>query len=72
MSKLITLLLLIGAVYMLWRWQSRIERTRREAARAAAEPRVATETMVKCQSCGVYVPARGARDCGKAECPYRR
>ncbi len=71
MSKLITLLLLIGAVYMLWQWQRRAERARVDAARAA-EPRIPTETMVKCRSCGVYVPAKGAHDCGYADCPYRR
>ncbi|MEI6557238.1 MAG: hypothetical protein WCO00_02440 [Rhodospirillaceae bacterium] len=69
MGKLITVLVLLGAVYVAWRWHRRTEQVR--AARAA-EPQIATETMVKCRVCGVYGPAEGARSCGYADCPHDR
>ncbi len=69
MGKLITLLLLAGALYTAWKWHRRAERIRAAAARAA-QPRIPTESMVKCKACGVYVPAEGARNCGYADCPY--
>jgi len=28
------------------------------------------EDMIACRVCGAYVPARGARSCGRADCPY--
>ena len=71
LGKLITLLLLAGAVYAAWRWLRRAELARDAEARAA-QPGIPTETMVKCRVCGVYVPAEGARNCGYADCPYGR
>ena len=26
--------------------------------------------LIPCETCGDYVPARGARGCGRADCPY--
>lgn len=37
------------------------------AQQAAAEE---TQEMRACPTCGTYVPARGARDCGRELCPY--
>ncbi len=28
------------------------------------------EDMVECAICGAFVPARGAKDCGRGDCPY--
>ena len=42
-------------------------RGKAEAAQAAAEE---THEMRACPTCGTYVPARGARDCGRELCPY--
>ncbi|MBC8338096.1 MAG: hypothetical protein ISR51_01135 [Rhodospirillales bacterium] len=43
----------------------------------AASPRAAAtddfddaEEMVECASCGAFVQARGARSCGRDDCPY--
>ncbi|KZD09690.1 hypothetical protein [Oceanibaculum pacificum] len=41
---------------------------RRKPAPSRAEPE--TQEMHACPSCGTYVPARGARDCGRELCPY--
>lgn len=71
MGKLLTLIMLAGAVYAAWRWHRRGELAREAEARAA-QPRIPTESMVKCKACGVYVPAEGARNCGYADCPYGR
>jgi len=69
-GKLLTLILLAAAVYAAWKWHRRQEAIRAAEARAA-QPRIPTETMIKCKVCGVYVPAEGARNCGYADCPYR-
>ena len=42
-------------------------RGKAEAKRAADEE---THEMRACPTCGTYVPARGARDCGRELCPY--
>ncbi len=73
-GKLLTLALMIGLVVMAYRWHRRFEQyrtARARARRAAVRPQPAIEDMIKCRACGVYVPARGARDCGYADCPYR-
>jgi len=71
-GKLVMLAALIGAVLLAYRWFHRLEKLRERARRAAAQPRLVTEEMVKCKVCGVYVPARGTRTCGYADCPFER
>lgn len=44
-----------------------IFRRDKAAKQAAAEE---THEMRACSTCGTYVPARGARDCGRELCPY--
>ena len=46
------------------RWPGRAQRTERPAEGPAAED------MVQCPVCDAYVPARGATNCGRADCPY--
>lgn len=41
---------------------------RRDKAKQAATEE--TQEMRACPTCGTYVPARGARDCGRELCPY--
>jgi len=83
LSKLLTLLALIGAVWWLFRWVDRFNRMRRQLAeeaqrrpaRPTADPfagQAAAEDMTRCPVCGVYVPARQARACGRADCPAGR
>ncbi len=71
LGKLITLLLLAGALYVAWMWCRLKDQL---AARQSEDShrRIPTESMVKCTACGVYVPALAARDCGYADCPHRR
>ena len=40
----------------------------RKAGRPAA--RAEAEDMVQCPTCKAYVAARGAQNCGRADCPY--
>ena len=79
--KLLTLALLVLAVWFAWRWVQRVNAIRSAMARREAEIRSASrhggggvpaaEDMVKCRSCGVYVsPAAGA--CGRPDCPFGR
>ena len=39
-------------------------------ARGHARPAIATEDLVKCRTCGAFVPAKSAMACGRADCPY--
>lgn len=44
---------------------------RRAPARGAAAPGPAeAEEMVQCPACKAYVPASGASNCGRPDCPY--
>jgi uncharacterized protein len=43
------------------------------AKRKAEEREGSGETaqdMVQCEACKAYVPAKGARNCGRPDCPY--
>ena len=42
------------------------------AQRGGAKTAVITEDLVKCQSCGAFVPARNATACGRGDCPWKR
>ncbi len=52
---------------------ARLKRQKREAKQA---PKAApidepdTEDMIACPTCGTFVSARGARSCGRDDCPY--
>ena len=73
-GKLLFLALMIGTVVLVFGWYRRFERFRTDRVRArtaAVRPQRAVEDMVKCRTCGVYISARGAGDCGQAGCPYR-
>jgi uncharacterized protein len=75
-------LLVLGAVVaVLWlgfRYVGRVQAIRqalgeelRRRHRAERQRRpLAAEELVKCGVCSVYVPARGASPCGRANCPW--
>ena len=52
---------------------ARLKRAKHEAKQA---PKAApidepdTEDMIACPTCGIFVSARGARSCGRDDCPY--
>ena len=69
LSKLIVVALVIAAVWYGYRLIAR--RNLRRAARDAEDtPRPAVEDMTGCPACGTFVPALGARSCGRKDCPY--
>jgi hypothetical protein len=43
-----------------------------DAADAAADAADAAEDMANCEICNIFVSAEGARNCGRAGCPYPR
>ncbi len=42
----------------------------RRAPNTAARNRLEAEDMIACKVCGTYVAAKGARSCGRADCPW--
>jgi hypothetical protein len=75
LSKILLLVLVIGAV---WWWFRRSQIKAREKAelerstrdREKGKPAKPIEDMAQCKVCGAYVPATGARNCGRESCPY--
>jgi uncharacterized protein len=41
-----------------------------QARGQGARPAIAAEDLVKCRTCGAFVPAKSATSCGRADCPY--
>jgi uncharacterized protein len=82
LSKLIVLILVILGIWYGFKYMGRVEEVRqalrraREAAerqaaqRGGGRPKIEAEDMVKCRACGTYVPARGASNCGRPDCPW--
>lgn len=68
--KLLTLVLLIFAVWYGFRTWERVQRDRQaKPVRKDGEPkRIAAEDMNQCPVCGIYVP-QGAPKCGRPGCP---
>jgi uncharacterized membrane protein YqiK len=79
LPKILLIILIVGVV---WWWHRRnqirareneeLERNSRGAprTRAKSKPAKPIEDMAQCKVCGAYVPASGARNCGRANCPY--
>ena len=79
LGKFILFAVLVGVVWVGFRYKARVdeirravrdELQRREAPRRA--PPVQAEDLIKCTQCGAYVAARGAKSCGRADCPWPR
>ena len=76
LSKLLVLVLVIGAVWWFYR-RSQIKRREqaeldhnlrtRATKNQAAKP---IEDMKQCRICNAYVPAEGASRCGRENCPF--
>jgi uncharacterized protein len=83
-AKVVFTLAVIAIVWHGSKWRMRIReraklnRQQREAmkpepAEMPSERRRRTapvEDTIVCTSCGAYVPLRGPRSCGRADCPY--
>ncbi len=83
LQKLLVLVAIIMAVWFGFKLIGSWDRERKERAKlarqrdgksargnSAAARDDAIEDMVKCPSCGDYVPQRRPTACGKAACPY--
>jgi len=78
LGKLLFTIVVVAAVFFGWKWLSRVQavrggaprRVREKAERPSAPPAVEAVDMVACPVCGDYVPAKGARSCGRSGCPY--
>ena len=75
LPKILLIVLVIGAI---WWWYRRSQIKAREKAELERNPQSRTknkpakpiEDMAQCRTCGAYVPAVGARNCGRENCPY--
>jgi uncharacterized protein len=85
LSKLLFTIVAVLAVWYGYRWIGRVLARRRaeleeqmrldirQASKRGPGGSGATakaEDLIPCGSCGDYVPARGARNCGRDDCPY--
>ena len=80
-TKILFTAAVIFAVLYGWKWLGRIQAQRNaQAGRMARKRRwtvgkaraeaTKTEDMVRCPTCGDYVPAERPRHCGRENCPY--
>lgn len=75
--KLLVLLLVIGGVWYFARLGAKKDRglrDRRKRHRETATQRRAAEIedLVRCPVCNTFVPAEGAENCGREDCPQGR
>ena len=76
LPKLLLIVLVIGAVWWLYR-RSQVKRRQQDEfdcsprTRAKAnKPAKPIEDMKQCRICNAYVPAVGASRCGRGNCPF--
>jgi len=85
-QKLLFTVAVVAAVWYGFKWLGRMkrmhdretrDRLRRESRGGGSAPAgpsegaaADAEDMVECAVCGAFVPARGAKSCGRADCPY--
>jgi len=74
-GKLLFTAAVVAAVIFGWKWLNRVQAVRgggspRKTQGASPPPAVEAVDMTPCPACGDYVPAKGARNCGRADCPY--
>ncbi|MCR9257629.1 MAG: hypothetical protein NXI16_16205 [Alphaproteobacteria bacterium] len=75
-SKLLVLAGIILAVIAFFKVVGNLDKIRKTAEKArdrvTREPETddGVEDLVKCRVCDTFVAARGAKSCGRADCPY--
>ncbi len=76
LPKILLIVLVIAAVWW-WHRRSQIKNKREQAelernprSRAKGKAAKPVEDMAQCKLCGAYVPAIGARNCGRDKCPF--
>lgn len=71
LGKLIVLAAIIAAVWFGFKWVGRVKQIRKESGRAAVGGTASkVEDTVQCRQCAAFVVAKGAKNCGRADCPY--
>lgn len=71
LGKLLVLAAIVAAVWFGFKWLGRVKQIRKESGKTAvggAAPGV--QDTVQCRQCGLFVVAKGAKNCGRADCPY--
>jgi len=76
-GKILFTVVVVAAVVFGWKWLNRVQarggvsrRVREKAEGSSPPPAVEAVDMIQCPVCGDYVPAKGARSCGRPGCPY--
>jgi hypothetical protein len=79
LGKVLLLLLVLGVLWYGVKLVTRAGEVRETMRRAAKQASagggaraVATEDLIKCQTCGAFVPSRNATACGRGDCPWKR
>lgn len=71
LPKLVFLAAVIAAVWYGFRWLERRKRgVPRVRTRTEPDAKIGVEDTVQCRQCGAFVVAKGASNCGRADCPY--
>lgn len=78
LTKLVVLALLVFAVWKGFQYLQRRQEVQarkhnekvREARRETQGSADPVEDMVRCKVCDSFVASRGARSCGRTDCPY--
>jgi hypothetical protein len=76
-GKVVVLIAIVLAVWYGFKFIGQLDRQRKELARrqnGGAKPSRSgraseAEEMVRCRTCGTYIPASGGASCGKVGCP---
>jgi len=86
LQKLVVLVAIVVAIWYGFKLLTRLQEARKADAALRQTPgsrargprsgsasgggRGHAEDMVQCPTCQAFVPARGAKTCGRADCPY--
>jgi len=80
LAKLFMTLLAVAAIWLGFKYYARfiagparrraVPRSRPPASEPDPPPAGPIEDMTPCAVCGAYIPARGARRCGRHDCPF--
>lgn len=74
-AKILVLAVIVTAVWYGFRW---LERRKANPPSVSAKaksasgtgPEIGAQDTVKCPQCDAFVVAKGAKSCGRADCPY--
>ena len=73
-TKLLVLVLIVAVIWYGFKWVGKLDRERKAAIRRREEadrrPSPDAQDMVRCDVCGSFVQAQGARKCDRPDCPF--